>query len=313
MVKLTRFGLPIIFAAVGWAFAFFLVREIARDFGDLVTYNMTDLLPGNIAQEITILLGFIPLAGIIVYIFLGVFIASILLLAAKIARTTAYDLDIIQTGRDFGGMRMIRRAAVPAVFAVAFSGLISGTITNLLFSALENVPEPAQLLWQALSPIMGVLVTLPIVLAIFMPTWILNDAGIVMHLKDEQLNVRRCPDTIGVGRWWSNLLAGFTLFTIPIVSFIQHFLPLIVIGETSIIPYFWSFVITLGIPFLAMTFIMPVVVFNEIFISLSKRAIRWVARALGAREMKLETIVTETKIVDKGPKYGWSMKEGKNG
>lgn len=311
MAKLLRFGLPILFAGAGWAFAFIVVRQIASSFNNLVAYNMTDLIPGNIAQEMTILLGIIPIAGIIVYIFLGVLISSILLLATKIVRSTAYDLDIVQTGRDFGGMRMIRRAAVPAIFAVALSGLISKTIIGVLFSALESVPVQAQILWQALTPIMGVLVTLPIVLAIFIPTWILNDAGIVMHLKDEQLNVRRCPDTIGVGRWWSNLLAGFTLLAIPIISFVQHFLPLLVGGETDFVPYFQAFVITLGIPFIAMTLILPVVVFNEIFISLSKRAIRRVAKALGAREMKLQTILTETTIVDEGPKYGWSLKEEK--
>ena len=80
MAKYLRFGVPIAFAAAGWAFAFIVVREIARSFGDLVTYNMTDLLPGNIAQEITLLLGIIPIAGIIVYLFLGIFIATIIML-----------------------------------------------------------------------------------------------------------------------------------------------------------------------------------------------------------------------------------------
>ncbi|MFW9908455.1 MAG: hypothetical protein ACFFEF_07760 [Candidatus Thorarchaeota archaeon] len=307
--RFLRFLLPIFFAAAGWIFAFLVIREMTERFEVIVLYDMTDLIPGTIIQEMTILLGLIPLAGIIVYIFLGVLSAAILLLGTKIIRTTAYDLDIIQTGREFGGMRMVRRAAVPALFSISLSGILAETITGLLFRALDPIPQPALVLWQAIAPIMGILITLPVVLVIFIPTWILNDAGIVMHLKESQLNIRRCPDTIGVGRWWSNLLAGFTLLTIPIVSFIQHFLPLIARGETQLTMYFFSFLFSFGFPFLAMTFIIPVIVFNEIFINLSKGAIRRVAKALGAREITLQTIITETKIVDEGPKYGWSLKE----
>ncbi|MDF1539958.1 MAG: hypothetical protein P1Q69_13760, partial [Candidatus Thorarchaeota archaeon] len=104
----------------------------------------------------------------------------------------------------------------------------------------------------------------------------------------------------------SNLLAGFTLFAIPIVSFVQHFLPLITDGTTDPIRIFWAFVFSLGIPLLAMTFVMPVIVFNEVFINLSKRAIRRVAKKMGARELKIETVITETEIVDKEPEYGWA-------
>jgi len=202
---------------------------------------------------------------------------------------------------------MIRRAATPAIFAVAISGIVMEFVEGILFRALQNVPPEAAMLIQITYPIVGVLITLPIVLTIFIPTWILNDAGIVMHLRPSQLSIRRCPDTIGVGRWWSNLLAGFTLFTIPLVSFVQHFLPIITGGGADVIQIFFAFVFSLGIPLVAMTFVMPVIVFNEILINPSKRAVRGLAKRLGARELKLEIVVTETKIVDKEPEYNWAL------
>ncbi len=182
------------------------------------------------------------------------------------------------------------------------------TIAGFLFTVLQNVPHQAAVIYKFLEPIVGALIVLPVVLVIFIPTWILNDAGIVMHLKENQLEVRRCPDTIGVGRWWSNLLTGFTLFTVPLIAFVQNFIPLIVSGETHLMAYLQAFLQSLAPPFFAMAFVMPVIIFSEIFLGVHRRAIRSFAKRLGARELKIETIVTETKIVDEDPDYGWEHK-----
>ncbi|MDF1540182.1 MAG: hypothetical protein P1Q69_14910, partial [Candidatus Thorarchaeota archaeon] len=208
MRKYLRFALPILFAAAGWLFASFIiwvvVEQLSRTLPIGINYDMIEGLPGNVISDVSTLLGVIPLAGILVYLILGIPISILILAGTKIIRSTAYDLDIAQIGNRFSGARMIRRAATPAIFAVAISGVVMGFINEILFKALQNVPEAAKLLIQITYPIVGVLITLPVVLAIFVPTWMLNDAGIVMHLHPNQLDIRRCPDTIGVGRWWSN-------------------------------------------------------------------------------------------------------------
>lgn len=312
--RFLRFVLPIAFAAAGWLFASFIVWVVVARIGvAAVTYDMIPALSGYIVQDVSTLLGIIPLIGIIVYLILGLPISAVILVGTKIIRGTAYDLDIAQIGNRFSGTRMIRRAATPAIFAVAISGIVMEFVEGILFRVLQNVPAEAVTLIQITYPVVGVLITTPIVLAIFIPTWILNDAGIVMHLRPEQLNIRRCPDTIGVGRWWSNLLAGFTLFTIPIVSFVQHFMPIISSGIIEPVPVFFAFVFSLGIPLIAMTFVMPVIVFNEILINPMKHAIRRIAKRMGARELKLETVLTETKIVDEEPEYNWAMSAGHDG
>ena len=266
------------------------------------------MTPGTVAQDVAWLLSIVPIAGILVYIFLGIPVAAILLFFTKLIRSTAYDVDIAQIGNRFSGMRMIRRATVPALFAIAVSGIVMEFIEGLLFTVLQNVPPQAVSLLFFFRPIVGTLITLPIVLVIFIPTWMLNDAGIVMHLKPDQLSIRRCPDSIGVGRWLSNLLSGFTIFTIPFVLFVQQFQPIIGDPATTLPDYVYAIVFSLGIPFLAIAFVIPVVIFNEMAINGSKRAVRSLAKRTGARELSLTTVVKETKIIDEETEYEWGLK-----
>ncbi len=317
MAKLLRFTFPIAFAISGYALATLVVTFLARRIDEvIVTYDMIEAIPGYIATDTTAILGLSSIAGIIVYLILGVPIATIIMIGIRIIRATAYDIDIAQIGNRFGGMRMVRRATVPAIFSVALSGIVMQVVEGFLFSVLSTVPPVIAGIYNFLGPLIGALVTMPVVLAIFVPTWLMNDAGIVMHLKSDQLEIRRCPDTIGVGRWVNNLLAGFTILTIPIISFAQHFLPLIDSGATlqsNFFDYFVAFIYSIGIPFIAMAFIIPVIVVNEILLGTMKKPIRGVAKRLGARELKIETVITETHIIDKDSEeeYGWGLKKTK--
>ncbi len=311
--KYLRFIPPLAISIAGWITASYIVLYSAKLIeGISPSYDLIPLTPGRVAQDVAWLLGIIPLAGIIVYLILSVPIAALMLGAIKLFRSPTYDVDIAQIGNRFSGMRMIRRAIVPALFSMAISGIVMEFIRGFLFSLLQNVPPQAVTLFQFFLPIIGTLITLPVVLAIFIPTWMLNDAGIVMHLKVGQLNIRRCPDTIGVGRWVSNLLSGFTIFTVPFVLFVQHFQPILNGEVTDQAAYVYAIVFSLGIPFLAIAFIIPVVIFHEILINTSKKGIRSVASRLGSRELRLEMVATETTIVDEEAEYSWSASTGAN-
>ena len=106
---------------------------------------------------------------------------------------------------------------------------------------------------------------MPIALALFMPTWILNDAGIVNHLRSGQLEVRQCPHTEGVGRWYSSMLGGYSILAFPIAMFSIHFLQPFIL--TSHFPPIDEILISLvwiiGIPLLIMAFIVPAIILNE--------------------------------------------------
>jgi hypothetical protein len=139
---------------------------------------------------------------------------------------------------------------------------------------------------------MGALIIMPIALALFMPTWILNDAGIVTHLKEGQLNVRQCPDTEGVGRWYSSMLGGYSILAFPIAMASAHFIIPFVINNVQptpdrlIISSLW----TIGIPLLVMAFIIPVVLLNEAAQRRSVGFIQRFARGLAASEVQKPVI-----------------------
>ena len=237
------------------------------------------------------------------YAIFAVPIAVVILLITKVIKSTRYEMNIMNIGREFNGTQMVRRAAAPALFSVASSQMFIGIITNILFPIGYAPEDSIQALFNASLSLMGALLFTPIALLLFMPTWVLNDAGIVTHLKAESLYYRQCPDTQGVGRWIANMLGGYALLAYPITMFISQFynpiiLPIIsgtattqqlapaAIFYQSSLALLW----TLGLPFFVMSYLLPVVIFNEAMQSRSTVRILRLARRLGAKMVKKEQI-----------------------
>jgi hypothetical protein len=256
-------------------------------------------LTGRAVSDVNWILTYIPIITIAEYLILGLPIAAILLLGTMLIRSTAYDISILELGEDFGSIRMIRRSVIPALFALSLGGVVSSLLRNYIFTEVTNLPPPAIPFYYSLIQIVSALILLPVVLGFFIPTWLLNDAGIVMHLKDEELRVRRCPDTIGVGRWLSNLLGGFTLLTIPILAFVNNFIPIIAANQLSITSILTATLQSFGLPIVAMAYVIPVIVFNEILLRFMRRAVRRIAKAFGANEISLATVTTPAIVSSK--------------
>ncbi|MBN2230337.1 MAG: hypothetical protein JW779_12180 [Candidatus Thorarchaeota archaeon] len=281
-----------------------LVRELGPE---ALTYDMIPLIPGPLEADINWLLTWIAPIMIVEYFVLGIPVSALMLIISKFVKGASHDIDIIQTGNKFGARRLIQRIVIPALLALALGSIIQSYIAGLLI----NVPDPIPLeiihFWNPLFSIVVGLIAVPIVMVIYIPTWFLNDAGITFHLKESQLEARRCPESIGVGRWWSNMLGGFTILVVPVYSFVQYFIiPYIVLGNVSAFEILRGFFFSFGVPILAIAFMLPIVIFNEMALGISRGWIRRVAKAVGAREMKLQTILTETEIVDKETDFGWS-------
>ncbi len=302
--KYLRFILPILFALAGLVLAGFLVQRIVQDLVTIIpnggTYDLIGgPLTGRAVSDVNWILTYIPIITIVEYLVLGLPIASLLLFGTLLIRATAYDISILELGDDFGSIRMIRRSVVPALFALSLGGVVSGLLRDYLFAEITNLPDAAIPFYYSLVQIVSALILLPVVLAFFIPTWLLNDSGIVMHLKDDELKVRRCPDTIGVGRWLSNLLGGFTVLTIPIVTFANNFIPIIVTNQINAQSILIALLQSFGLPIVLMAYVIPVIVFNEILLRFMKRAVRRIAKSLGANETKLTTVTTPTVISSK--------------
>lgn len=244
----------------------------------------------------------IPIIFLEYYLF-AVPVAAIILFLAKIVKSKKYDLNIMNISSNFGGTQMVRRAALPALFSVAFASMFRAPLRDFVFGTYTPTGAIAAFFPIVVS-LMSALLFMPIALLLFMPTWVLNDAGVVTHLKSDYLELRQCPDTQGVGRWISNMLGGYAILAFPITMFINHFyeplfvplfqgdINLAIPAEANefvfdaVVGFLW----TLGLPFFVMAFIIPVIAFNEAMQSRSTFRILKLAKRLGATIVRRERI-----------------------
>jgi hypothetical protein len=299
-----RFVLPTFMFVAGTAVAINLIMIITSP------VPSTSLFPPTLSQTlgtdiVTIMIIAFPIF-MIEYVLFAVPAAVVLLVITRIVKSARYEMNIMNIGRDFNGTQIIRRAAAPALFSVASSQLFRSVIENILFP-IDYTPETALIpLHEAGLTLMSALLFVPIALILFMPTWILNDAGVVTHLKSDNLELRQTPDTQGVGRWIANMLGGYALLAYPITMFLSQFYdPLILpilqgtipsdqITDLVIYQGTLGLLWTIGLPFFVMAYIMPVIMFNEALQTRSTVRILRLAQRLGAKIIKKEQI-TEIK------------------
>ena len=292
-----RFFIPTFFAIGGIAVT---ILSIYLATSGLPSFEFLSFIEGTLYNDIIFVLGAaIPIIAL-EYFIIAVPLAVLFLIGNSAIKAAAYETNIMQIGEKFGGMRMIRRAAAPALFSVSTAGLLRGFFQGLLFAEVGPLDPYLEVLYIISATLMSSLVIMPIALALFMPTWILNDAGIVNHLRKGQSEVRQCPDTEGVGRWYSSMLGGYSILAFPIVMFSEHFYEPYIQGGITPEPFslFTSLIWTLGIPLLIMAFIVPVVMLNEIARRKTGGFIKRVARRMGAKEVGKLTI---QKIGSSGP------------
>ncbi|MHA1948481.1 MAG: hypothetical protein ACXAAO_09065 [Candidatus Thorarchaeota archaeon] len=301
-----RFAAPAGFFLLGFLVASQLILMITTNMDPLGWFDWDATLalgPTSLGLDIIfIILIAIPILFLEYYIF-AVPIAALILLMTKAVKSKRYELNIMNISSNFGGTQMVRRAAIPALFSVALSSMFRAPLQAWVFGTYEPTGEIAAFFPVVVS-LMTALLFMPIALLLFMPTWVLNDAGVVTHLKSDNLELRQCPDTQGVGRWISNMLGGYAILAFPITMFLAHFyepliVPLISGGFDlsiaadanafvfeAIVGFLW----TLGLPFFVMAFIIPVIAFNEGMQSRSTIRILKLARRLGAKIVRRERI-----------------------
>ncbi|MGY5872643.1 MAG: hypothetical protein RTV72_10390 [Candidatus Thorarchaeota archaeon] len=255
----SRFFIPLLFAIVGIAVTILAIYQVTFE---LPPVGFFTFIEGTLYTDIIIVLGAAIPIIIVEYLIIAIPLAVLFLIGNSFIKAAAYETNIMKIGESFGGIRMIRRAAAPALFSVSTAGIVSGFFQALIFVEGGDPTLPYRLS----ATLMSSLVIMPIALALFMPTWILNDAGIVNHLRQGQLEVRQCPHTEGVGRWYSSMLGGYSILAFPVAMFSEHFFkPYIIGSEIPLLgPVLISLVWVIGIPMLIMAFIVPVIMLNEL-------------------------------------------------
>ena len=277
-----KFIPALIYSVPGIAVTFVIVRNaitLGRPIGT------PDEIAGAVDAaivEIPFLINFIFPIMILVYL-VSLFPVSILfVLGNKMVKGPTNTQSIIEIGVDFSAFHIFGRAIVPALFAVSTSQLIWGFIRYVLFQGTELGVSYLNLF--VIVSTISTLFFLPISLAYFAPTWLLNDAGIVSHLKLSQMETRRCPDTVGVGRWYSNLLGGYSLVvTLAMTVYNTIGLPGLSIFRS------------IALPLLAIAFILPFVVLHEILVPKTVPFMQRIVARLGVtRSHSLEDLMLES-------------------
>jgi hypothetical protein len=169
---------------------------------------------------------------------------------------------------------------------------------NIIRDYISTNPPPEITAFQALIykisiRLMAGLIIMPLALLIFVPTWMLNDAGIVTHLRRTKLKYRRCPDTMGVGRWISDKMGGYAIVAYPLSVISTHgndvieALSNILVSPLDLISALLYIAL---LPGLVVAFIVPIVLLHEAKQNRSRAIVREFAKKLGAVEVRKEKL-----------------------
>ena len=289
----TRYIGPFILFIIGFYFAVELIPSLMSN----VSSVMSPATGTSIGTDIVVILSVAIPVLFLEYLVFAVPGAALVIGVSRFFKAASYNMNIMTIGREFGGARLIRRAATPALFSVASSEMLILFVQTALSNfgvtvySVEIATGSGQM-YLLISSLISSLLFMPIALLFFMPTWILNDSGVVTHLREDKMKVRQPPDTQGVGRWAGGLLGGYAFIAFPIAVFTNHFyIPYLVeLQPMTVSNLFVSFLWIIGLPLLVMAFILPVVGFNEAMLSRMKRRVWGVAKRLGATVIKKERV-----------------------
>ncbi|NWF96030.1 MAG: hypothetical protein HXY34_07780 [Candidatus Thorarchaeota archaeon] len=290
-----RLALPIIYCVTGVIATLYWVYYLLFVFQDIPTLDLVPVISGGVARDVTLVLAAVIPVTLVLYLLLSLPMSAVYILVLRLIRGPSYDLSIVQTGESFSGTKILKRVAVPALFSITSARLILALLPDLLFSVPSVLFAPAfvgrMMSFEALFFLVGSLGIAWGALVLFTPTWVLNDAGVVINLKTSALKSRVCPDVQGVGLWFSRFLGGYSILGYPITS-----LGVVIYGRFltyesfSIIALLNSIAFIAMVPLLVMAFLVPVALLNELLLRVMTKYVRRVAVALGGKMTAVETV-----------------------
>ena len=293
-----RFIIPIIFSVIGITVGFWMSQFLAA----AVTvvrpgYDLVEATTGYLRADTNFVLMILFPIFFIEFLLITIPVAFFMLVGARIFRVATYDIDVMRIGQGFDWIRIMKRSVIPAFFALSLGELVISLLNGVIFWLPAIPAADVQAVLPTLHPLLtllGGLIAIVASIALFAPTWALNDSGIVSHVKPKHLEMRRCPDTEGVGRWYSNLVGGFGLLAFPIAMFHRYFyLKFFIYTAPLTIPnVLISLAWTIGLPFVVIAFILPIVMLNEITIRWMAPIIQRIAKGFGAKEVQFQYIGT---------------------
>ncbi|TFG27448.1 hypothetical protein EU527_18550, partial [Candidatus Thorarchaeota archaeon] len=270
MTSNRRFIIPLLFSSFGIITTILVTLSLSGSIAEArPNFDFVPIVAGTVQSDVRMLLYILFPIQYLTFFLLTIPLALLMIIFAKLSRSVTYELGIFSTGQDFNAAKMVRRSIVPALFALSTGELFLNLLPDWIFSITPETGSAFLRLFNPLQVILGALIALIAAIVFFAPTWILNDAGIITQIKASQMKIRRCPDTEGIGRWYSSLFGGFAILAYPITMIHRFFYrPLFIYdvpldGIFLLHSIFWIF----GIPLLIMAFVMPFIILNELTIN----------------------------------------------
>ena len=291
-----RFIVPIIFSVVGMIITFWITQFLASWILFFrPTYDLVAVVDGSLSPDVNFMILILLPVFLLEFLILTLPLAFFMLLGAKIFRVATYNIDVMRIGQGFDWLRMMKRSVVPALFALSLGELVISLLQGVIFWIPPMTEGERVQIVPVLHPLLtllGALLALTVSIALFTPTWLLNDSGIITHVKSKHLEYRRCPDTEGVGRWYSNLIGGFGILAFPIAMFNRYFYQKFIIAgvtfdvEHILVSIGW----TVGLPFMVIAFILPIIILNELTIKWTGPTLQKIARGMGATDVQFQHV-----------------------
>jgi hypothetical protein len=308
-----RYGLPLLFFLAGVWISIELIREATRraQIVDLFTP-----MQGNATSDITFLVIIAIPILLLVYFLFAIPGSAVILSFTKAIKSRSYDMDVMNVGRQFGGSQMVRRAVSPALFSLATSEILRGFITEFLFGGTTPNFTVSLVILEIPSNViltlMRTLIILPVALLIFTPTWVLEDSGIVTHLKPDKMLIRQSPDTTGVGRWFAGIMSNYAFVAYPIAMFTTRFYEPFLDGTLTINNLLSTFLWVIFLPFLVMAFVVPVILLNEATLRRTRQRVVGIAKRFGAVVVRKERIEAVRRRGPSTPQLGYDDMDDEN-
>ena len=242
----------------------------------------------EIGKEIisAIFIGAMPVAMLVAFLVFLVPLTVLILIAGKGMVALGLSQDIIQPRKKFGGIQLVFRSLLPALFGVGIGQAALNLLT--LDPSIPGQPWPPS--FTVILTLYYGIVGMATAMALFPTTWFLDDAGLVIHgwLKTPY---RVPPKVDGVGNWIRVFFAGLTIFLYPI-TMIWTF-----IIQPGALPLFdlvlVSLIIIIGIPLSMMAINIPFVLLAEHLQPRVLPRIQAMARRMGAKNIALQDVKYE--------------------
>ncbi|MFX1579380.1 MAG: hypothetical protein ACFFBJ_06995, partial [Promethearchaeota archaeon] len=156
-----RFIIPAVFSIFGMIITFWATYVLALRvvvFEPSYSVDLVSVVDGRLRPDIIFLvMALIPIF-FIEFLLITLPIAFFMLIIARAFRVATYDIDVMRIGQGFDWIRMMKRAVIPALFALSLGELVISLLNGVIFY-IPPLPEGAerQVIASSLHPLLTLL------------------------------------------------------------------------------------------------------------------------------------------------------------